>query len=130
MGLQWRKSRHSLRLPDACPAQGKRRRLRRRRHGMAEEHYDIAIVGGGPVGMTLALALTRSMDGLRIAMLDRRDFVVPQDHRAFAISAGVKRIFETLGVWRAVADKAEPILSMRITDSGTGDIARPLFLSF
>src|SRR5690606_32136417 len=95
-----------------------------------EEHHDIAIVGGGPVGMTLALALSRSMAGLKIAMLDRRDFAVPQDQRAFAISAGVKRVLETLGVWRAVADKAEPILKMKITDSGTGDIARPLFLSF
>lgn len=97
---------------------------------MTEEHHDIAIVGGGPVGMTLALALSRSMAGLKIAMLDRRDFAVPQDQRAFAISAGVKRVLETLGVWRAVADKAEPILKMKITDSGTGDIARPLFLSF
>lgn len=97
---------------------------------MTEERHDIAIVGGGPVGMTLALALARSMAGLRIAMLDRRDFAVPQDQRAFAISAGVKRVLETLGVWRAVADKAEPILKMKITDSGTGDIARPLFLSF
>ena len=97
---------------------------------MTEEHHDIAIVGGGPVGMTLALALSRSMAGLKIAMLDRRDFAVPQDQRAFALSAGVKRVLETLGVWRAVADKAEPILKMKITDSGTGDIARPLFLSF
>jgi 2-octaprenyl-6-methoxyphenol hydroxylase len=97
---------------------------------MDAERYDIAIVGGGPAGMTLALALSRSIAGLRIAMLDRRDFAVPPDQRAFAISAGVRRVFETLGVWRAVSAAAEPILSMRITDSGTGDIARPLFLSF
>jgi 2-octaprenyl-6-methoxyphenol hydroxylase len=97
---------------------------------MDAERYDIAIVGGGPAGMTLALALSRSISGLRVAMLDRRDFAVPPDQRAFAISAGVRRVFETLGVWRAASAAAEPILRMRITDSGTGDIARPLFLSF
>ena len=40
------------------------------------------------------------------------------------------RIFEQLGVWERVAADAQPIHGMKITDSGTGDIARPLFLKF
>jgi len=97
---------------------------------MTETTYDVAIVGGGHAGMALALALTRSMSGLRIALLDRRDFAVPRDQRAFAIAAGVRRVLEALGVWDAMQGAAEPIRRMKITDSGKGDISRPLFLSF
>jgi len=97
---------------------------------MPDAQYDIAIVGGGPVGLTMALALTRSMKGLRIALLDRRPFTVPRDQRASAIAAGVRRIFVELGVWTGIAIGAEPVRKMKITDSGTGDISRPLFLHF
>ena len=69
---------------------------------MTEMTYDVAIVGGGHAGMALALALTRSLAGLRIALLDRRDFAVPRDQRAFAIAAGVR--VETLGVWDPMAE--------------------------
>lgn len=97
---------------------------------MREEIYDLAIVGGGPVGLTLALALVRSVEGMRVAVLDRRDFAVPTDQRASAIAAGVKRVFQSLGLWDTLAPAASPILGMKITDSGTGDISRPLFLKF
>lgn len=97
---------------------------------MSEEVFEVAVVGGGPVGLTLALALVRSLEGVRVALLDRREFTVPKDQRASAIAAGVRRVFESLGVWDVLAAQASPIHRMRITDSGRGDISRPLFLSF
>jgi 2-octaprenyl-6-methoxyphenol hydroxylase len=33
-------------------------------------------------------------------------------------------------VWEALAAEAQPIRAMKITDSGTGDISRPVFLTF
>lgn len=96
----------------------------------AEDHFDVAIVGGGPVGMTLALALVQSMRGIRVALVDRRPLSVPKDNRASAIAAGVRRVFEALGVWAEMETHSQPITAMRITDSGSGDIARPLFLQF
>ncbi|MET0437846.1 MAG: FAD-dependent monooxygenase [Devosia sp.] len=96
----------------------------------AKDHFDVAIVGGGPVGMTLALALVQSMRGIRVALIDRRPLSVPKDNRASAIAAGVRRVFDALGVWAEMEAHSQPITAMRITDSGSGDIARPLFLQF
>jgi 2-octaprenyl-6-methoxyphenol hydroxylase len=92
--------------------------------------YDVLIVGGGHVGLTLALALVQSARGIKIGLVDRRPLSVPRDARASAIAAGVRRIFEALGVWQAMAEASQPISAMRITDSGQGDISRPLFLAF
>lgn len=94
------------------------------------ERFDVLIVGGGPVGMTLALALSQALEGIRIALIDRRPFSVARDNRASAIAASVRRSFEALGIWPEIAPQSQPINAMRITDSGTGDIARPLFLTF
>ena len=98
--------------------------------GQSAEHYDVIIVGAGPVGLTLGLALARSAPGIKVALVDRRRLSVPRDNRASAIAAGVRRVFEALGVWEAMEAAAQPINAMRITDSGQGDLARPLFLQF
>ncbi len=97
---------------------------------IAGERFDVLIVGGGPAGLTLALALVQSARGIKIGLVDRRPLSVPRDNRASAVAAGVRRVFEALGVWPVMAQAAQPITAMRITDSGTGDLSRPLFLSF
>ena len=94
------------------------------------DRYDVLIVGGGPVGLTLALALVQSANGIRVGLVDRRPLSVPRDNRASAIAAGVRRVFEALGVWASMAPEAQAITAMRITDSGQGDISRPSFLTF
>ena len=52
------------------------------------------------------------------------------DERASAIVAAARRLFETIGVWQNIADKAQPILDMVVTDSRLDDAVRPVFLTF
>lgn len=92
--------------------------------------FDVLVVGGGPVGLTLSLALTRFLPGLKLGLLDRRALSVPKDARASAIAAGVRHVFETIGVWDGMAGESNPIAQMKITDSGKTDLSRPLYLRF
>ena len=39
-------------------------------------------------------------------------------------------MFETIGVWDKIADEAQPILDMVVTDSRLQDAVRPVLLSF
>ncbi|HET6756427.1 MAG TPA: FAD-dependent monooxygenase [Burkholderiales bacterium] len=60
-------------------------------------HAHVLIIGGGPVGSTLALSLRDS--GLSVVMLEaRREFA--QDSRTLALSYNSRLIFEQLGVWQ------------------------------
>ena len=98
-------------------------------------HRDIVIAGGGTAGLAAALALRKAAPELTVTVVDIRAFKTmpgnePADQRASAIAAAARRMLEALGVWTAVAGKAQPIVSMEVTDSKTGDAARPVFLTF
>ncbi|CAH1903871.1 2-octaprenyl-6-methoxyphenol hydroxylase [Candidatus Nitrotoga sp. HW29] len=65
-------------------------------------HCDIAIIGGGPVGTALMLALRDS--GLQIVMLEARAMEhASADPRALALSSGSRQLLERLGVWKGIA---------------------------
>ena len=65
--------------------------------------YDIVIIGGGPVGSALALALQASH--LKICMLETRPADAPStDARALALSCGSRLLLERLGVWNKMQD--------------------------
>jgi 2-octaprenyl-6-methoxyphenol hydroxylase len=81
---------------------------------------DIAIVGGGLVGMTLAAATagagipTTLIEAEPLESLDRAQF----DGRASAIAYGSQQVLATLGAWNHLEADAEPIREIRVSDGG------------
>lgn len=83
--------------------------------------FDILIVGGGMVGASLAHALKAVP--LRIGIIEAyplHDENQPSyDSRAIALSYGSKRIFDSLGVWQAMAaETVTPITRIHVSDKG------------
>lgn len=77
--------------------------------------HDLIIVGAGPVGMTLALALKDS--GLDILLVDARARgAARHDPRVLALSHGSRLTLERLGVWAQL--RATPIETIHISQQG------------
>ncbi len=96
------------------------------------DRVDVLIGGGGFAGLALAIALRQSLGPSFVVTV--ADPALGKSHsddvRASAIAAAARRMFEAIGVWDAVADEAQPILDMVVTDSKLADAVRPVFLSF
>ncbi|HVV43303.1 MAG TPA: ubiquinone biosynthesis hydroxylase [Nitrobacter sp.] len=95
-------------------------------------HRSIVICGGAFAGLALALALRQGLGGdVPVIVADPALANRPsRDPRATAIVAACRRLFEALGVWKTVAETAQPILDMVVTDSKLNDATRPAFLTF
>ena len=81
--------------------------------------HDVAVVGGGPVGLTLACALGR--EGVRVAVVEAHEVRVPErdghDLRTSAITPVSQRILENLGAWqRLPAQRLGSFEHMRVWD--------------
>lgn len=75
---------------------------------------DIAIIGGGPVGAALALALRDS--ALSVTVLEARAMVASDDPRPIALSHGSRLLLERLGAWDALAPT--PIAQIHVSQQG------------
>jgi len=87
---------------------------------------DVAIVGGGLVGASLALALAPTR--CRVALIEAvppGDAHQPSfDERTTALSNGSCQILKALGAWPAMAAAASPIREIHISDAGGFGVAR------
>lgn len=79
------------------------------------ESADVVIVGGGPVGSALALALRDG--GQRVVLLEARSGP-GGDARPLALSYGSRLILERLGVWTSLAPTATPIRNIHVSQRG------------
>src|SRR3990170_8694087 len=93
---------------------------------MPAHDVDVAIVGGGMVGASFALALRSTK--LRVMLIEG---VPPDsasqpsfDERTTALGNGSRQIFESLGVWPAMAPESAAIRSIHVSDAGRFGVAR------
>ncbi|MDF1722749.1 MAG: UbiH/UbiF/VisC/COQ6 family ubiquinone biosynthesis hydroxylase [Minwuia sp.] len=93
---------------------------------MTDIHARVLIVGGGLVGLSLAVALGRA--GIATVIVDREapaDHVAPPfDGRSSAIAAASWRMLDRLGIASRIAD-VQPINQIRVSDGNA-----PLFLHY
>jgi len=90
------------------------------------QQFDVAIVGGGMVGASCALALAGT--GRSVVLIEA---VKPDagnqpsfDERTTALGNASRRIFEGLGVWQRMQPAAAAIRTIHISDAGRFGFAR------
>jgi 2-octaprenyl-6-methoxyphenol hydroxylase len=93
---------------------------------------DLLIVGGGLNGPALALAAAQA--GLSSTVID----ALPEptrknaafDGRAYALALASVRLLQNLGIWHRVAENAQPMLEIKVSDGRAGEGPSPFFLHF
>src|SRR5690242_27323 len=96
-------------------------------HNISLMTTDLITIGSGIIGMTLANVLAGA--DIKVVLIDIRDpFEITHhssDGRVSAIAYGSKEFFDKQQIWPLVAQEAEPIFNIHITDD-----ASPLWLHY
>jgi 2-octaprenyl-6-methoxyphenol hydroxylase len=85
----------------------------------ASAPFDVAVIGGGPAGLTAAIALAQA--NANTALIARR--APYSDNRTTALLGGSIDLLQELDVWPRCSDKAAPLQAMRLVDD-TGRLFR------
>lgn len=94
------------------------------------QRVDIAIIGGGLVGASLAVALQveAKARGWSICLIEPftpgSGYQPSYDARSTALSFGSQQIYQRLGLWLQISQRAEPIKQIHVSDCGRFAAAR------
>jgi 2-octaprenyl-6-methoxyphenol hydroxylase len=96
----------ALDLPDSAPL-----------NPPAERPLQVAVVGAGPVGLSLALLAARRLPSAQICVYDSlpAEHDISRDARTLALSLGSVQFFQQLGVWDAIAPNAAAIRAVCVS---------------
>src|SRR5438477_6834052 len=76
-----------------------------------ERKFEVAVVGGGPAGLTAAIALAAA--GVETALISKAP---PRDNRTTALLSGSVAALDALGVWSLCRADAAPLTAIRLID--------------
>ena len=93
--------------------------------------FDITIVGGGMVGISLALLLAKQqrwkvlvIESQTIKDLDNSDYSSSFDARSTALSWSSRCIFQKMGIWSKIEQHAQAISTIHVSDRGHFGLTR------
>ena len=100
----------------------------------AESSYDIVIVGGGMVGISLALLL-RAQKPWKILLIEAQDLAIGDspitgaysssfDARSTALSWSSRTIYQSIGVWPQLKKHLSAIEQIHVSDRGHAGLTR------
>jgi 2-octaprenyl-6-methoxyphenol hydroxylase len=88
--------------------------------GANRAEADVIVVGGGLVGLTLAIACADGGLSTIVVEAERAEALASTgyDGRSAAIAYGSQQVLQAIGAWDRIAPHAQPILDIRVTDGG------------
>lgn len=93
---------------------------------------DLIIIGGGLNGPALALAAAQGgitstvIDALPVASRTATNF----DGRSYALALASQRLLSAIGLWDDLAENAQAMLEIKVTDGRAGEGPSPFFMHF
>ena len=96
------------------------------------KHYDLVIVGGGMVGISLALLLAQQQSDWTVLLLEAQAYDHSDKHnshpsfdsRSTALSWSSRKIFQGAGLWSELEPHASAIKKIHVSDRGHMGLTR------